>query len=381
MQISSEQRRQAFSVWLRTGWLPSPGGRGGLELKFNPWHDPENGRFTFAGHGRYYGRGREIDPKRAPQNAPTIVIQENPHLPKLTSAEEVEALTAKLLAEHGDNSANRALIEAQRQRLLAGLSSSANSAVDQQRSRPEVIKFAEGLGEAVYDVASGTVTGIYSLLTTSPLTSIRNIEFGIAGTIDSALEAEDTPAHVQFSRAFDAVTHASAHDIGYAAGTLIGDVGLGFGSRALVYKFSALRGVDKGSAVEPASPQVTWLQETNTATGFAKDYNDSALGAYSDAATRRSRVPALPRTMEDGSIRFVKFDGLDANTLIDRKWTVVTAPNGKAQALRQSIVLKQHGLIGRWEVPSLRERRKAMRMLHSLGITNIGVLVVKHDPS
>lgn len=27
----------------------------GVELKFNPWHDPENGRFTFAGDGRRYG--------------------------------------------------------------------------------------------------------------------------------------------------------------------------------------------------------------------------------------------------------------------------------------------------------------------------------------
>lgn len=28
-----------------------------MEVKFNPWHDAENGRFTFAGQGRYYPSG------------------------------------------------------------------------------------------------------------------------------------------------------------------------------------------------------------------------------------------------------------------------------------------------------------------------------------
>lgn len=50
-------RRRAFSVWLRTGRLPREADADGVELKFNPWHDPENGRFTFAGTGHYYGRG------------------------------------------------------------------------------------------------------------------------------------------------------------------------------------------------------------------------------------------------------------------------------------------------------------------------------------
>jgi LysM repeat protein len=30
-------------------------GHPNVEVKFNPWHDPENGRFTFVGQGRYYG--------------------------------------------------------------------------------------------------------------------------------------------------------------------------------------------------------------------------------------------------------------------------------------------------------------------------------------
>ena len=44
----------AFSVWLRTGRrvedLP-------IEVKFNPWHDREDGRFTFVGQGNYFPRG------------------------------------------------------------------------------------------------------------------------------------------------------------------------------------------------------------------------------------------------------------------------------------------------------------------------------------
>lgn len=55
MDISAEERRRAFSVWLRTGRWPTP--LRSVELKFNPWHDPENGRFTFAGAGHYFGRG------------------------------------------------------------------------------------------------------------------------------------------------------------------------------------------------------------------------------------------------------------------------------------------------------------------------------------
>lgn len=48
------QSISAFSYFLRTGRrLPQLGGS--LERKFNPWHDPEDGRFTFAGQGRYFG--------------------------------------------------------------------------------------------------------------------------------------------------------------------------------------------------------------------------------------------------------------------------------------------------------------------------------------
>lgn len=40
----------AFQHYLRTGRSVAPA----IETKFNPWHDPEDGRFTFAGQGRYF---------------------------------------------------------------------------------------------------------------------------------------------------------------------------------------------------------------------------------------------------------------------------------------------------------------------------------------
>jgi len=43
-------------MWLRTGRLPALRNVDGIEIKFNPWHDPDDGRFTFADTGRRYGK-------------------------------------------------------------------------------------------------------------------------------------------------------------------------------------------------------------------------------------------------------------------------------------------------------------------------------------
>jgi len=123
MQISSEQRRQAFSVWLRTGWLPSPRGRGGLELKFNPWHDPEIGRFTFAGQGRYYGRGGRsqdgVDDRAAGRRVQYV---DDPDKPPIRSVAEAGAWRAKELALHGGDPEYSEAVEARYRLYLAALS-------------------------------------------------------------------------------------------------------------------------------------------------------------------------------------------------------------------------------------------------------------------
>lgn len=55
MDVSSEAKRRAYVGWLRTGRWPVPQGADGTELKFNPWHDPKDGRFTSAGAGQRSG--------------------------------------------------------------------------------------------------------------------------------------------------------------------------------------------------------------------------------------------------------------------------------------------------------------------------------------
>ncbi|HSX56760.1 MAG TPA: hypothetical protein VLG14_15750 [Sphingomonas sp.] len=51
MDISAQDRRRAFSHWMRTGiWSGGPDASG-IEHKFNPYHDPRNGQFTFAPGG------------------------------------------------------------------------------------------------------------------------------------------------------------------------------------------------------------------------------------------------------------------------------------------------------------------------------------------
>lgn len=45
------ERRIAFQLYLRAGRRPVDGSSGPVETKFNPYHDPTNGRFTFAPGG------------------------------------------------------------------------------------------------------------------------------------------------------------------------------------------------------------------------------------------------------------------------------------------------------------------------------------------
>ena len=52
-QSSSQKSDGMFALYSRTGYRAALG----VELKFNPWHDVENGRFTFVGQGRYYPSG------------------------------------------------------------------------------------------------------------------------------------------------------------------------------------------------------------------------------------------------------------------------------------------------------------------------------------
>lgn len=48
---SDRQLASPFEIYLRTGRRVRA-----VEVKFNPWHDPDNGRFTYSGTGKYVGR-------------------------------------------------------------------------------------------------------------------------------------------------------------------------------------------------------------------------------------------------------------------------------------------------------------------------------------
>jgi hypothetical protein len=54
-------------------------------------------------------------------------------------------------------------------------------------------EFVGGVGEGLYDVVKGTVAEVHAALTTNPATTVRNAGREIAGMIDAAIAAEDTP--------------------------------------------------------------------------------------------------------------------------------------------------------------------------------------------
>lgn len=318
MEISNEERRRAFVWWLRTGRLPSVRQDGGIEYKFNPYHDPNNGRFTFAGLGTHYGAGSTRPTRNGSGETHNIADQgklRNPRQPTPPKAQSSHT-------RQGEET--------------------------QPRHRPNsAVEFATGVGEGVYGVAENTFTDAYSALTTNPVTTVRNAELGIAGMIDAAIAAEDTPARVQVSRAADAVANASARDIGRVTGSAVGNAVLTVAPGAAVAKVSSLRRLRLARARPTFDPpKIRWVKENLGHDTPAKRYNDTAPGA------RPGQAPALMRTIADGSKRPVKFDGVHGEYVIDRKFGISGKPNAQAQILRQSDVLAQHDLIGIWEVPN-----------------------------
>ncbi len=201
---------------------------------------------------------------------------------------------------------------------------------------------------------------------------MRDIGRGIAGTIDSVMTAENTPAHVQISRAGEAIASASARDLGRATGSIVGNTALLAAPIAAAGKLDAIRSL-RAAELRPTfePPQIGWVKENLGKDSAAKRYNDAATGA------RPGHAPTLTRTMPDGSKRSVKFDGVEAGYVIDRKYKVVTAPNARAQLLRQSEVLAQNRLIGTWEVPNQKQLIKAQRFLQRMNVKNIKMRIVK----
>lgn len=108
-------RRRAFLVWLRTGRLPCEADADGVEFKFNPWHDPENGRFTFAGTGHYYGRGSGGQSEGRGRDLPSQVRRADGPPGTISNMAEADAWRAEALARSGHRPLYRMAIEARYQ--------------------------------------------------------------------------------------------------------------------------------------------------------------------------------------------------------------------------------------------------------------------------
>ena len=123
-------------------------------------------------------------------------------------------------------------------------------------------------------------------------------------------------------------------------------------------------------------PTVRWVPERATMAPRARDYQGGAEGARM-SVQGQDLAPALTFRDHAGAQRTVRFDGVDGNTMIDRKLGVATYPKTEAQARRQAEALRQNGMRGRWEVPSEGTAAVARRMFTRLGIDVIDVVVVK----
>ncbi len=349
VQISSSGERNAFSRWLRTGKVPLALGPDGLELKFNSWHDPADGRFTFAGAGRREGSS-EADTTSAKNNRLPSRADRAPSLGDRRTSQTAKPPKAEVPHPQSLAGDDRKSIERRSTKLQ---STRIPGSRPGDQSNP-VAEFVGGVGQGLYDVGEGAVAGVRAALTTNPVTSARNAGRDIAGMIDTAIAAEDTPARVQILRAADAVAKAPARDIGRATGSIAGNVALAVAPEAALSKvstFRSLRMARPRTTYDP--PQIGWVTETLKPDEPWTAYNDAATGA------RVGQAPTLMRTMPDGSKRPVKFDGIQGEYVIDRKWGVRDAPHARAQLLRQSQVLAEHRLIGTWEVPNSVQRDKA----------------------
>jgi hypothetical protein len=183
VQTSGSSERNAFSRWLRTGKVPSALGPDGLELKYNPWHDLADGRFTFAGAGRHDGSSNG-DTTNAENGRTSSHVGRAPRAGSRTAAHpKAKVPQARPLAGVGLRSVEHGSV---------GIPPVRAPVTPPNSQSSPVAEFVGGVGQGLYDVGAGTVTGVRAALTTNPVTTVRNAGRGIAGMIDTTLAAEDT---------------------------------------------------------------------------------------------------------------------------------------------------------------------------------------------
>jgi hypothetical protein len=121
---------------------------------------------------------------------------------------------------------------------------------------------------------------------------------------------------------------------------------------------------------------LTWEGENAWMPKRARTYQEGATGARSSLATGKAQSPTLHYDNPFGGKNMVRFDGLDGTTLIDRKISTYSTPKARLAARRQAEALNQNKMMGRWEVPTESEVRRARRILAEENVTNIVVKLV-----
>jgi hypothetical protein len=104
MEQLAQARRQAFTHWLRTGRWHQVQMPGGIELKFNPYHDPKNGRFTFApggGGSRFAPSTTTRTAHLAPGTSARTDATDKPIIPNVAVLTGTAANQAGYLLSHG----------------------------------------------------------------------------------------------------------------------------------------------------------------------------------------------------------------------------------------------------------------------------------------
>ncbi|WP_226962683.1 MULTISPECIES: LamG-like jellyroll fold domain-containing protein [unclassified Streptomyces] len=140
-----------------------------------------------------------------------------------------------------------------------------------------------------------------------------------------------------------------------------------------------------GNASPNAADHVQWVREggdmragprVRPAAQRAYEYESGVTGAHSDVASGRAMVPRLSMPGRNGDVT-AKFDGLEGDTLIDRKNGVLpfTSKSMVDEARRQAGTAAYHGLRVMWEVPDAAVLSRAQRWLNDAGVTTIGVRV------
>ncbi|WP_082730876.1 MULTISPECIES: DNA/RNA non-specific endonuclease [unclassified Sphingomonas] len=97
--------RKRFEIWVRTGVRLDDVART-IEVKFNPWHDPENGRFTFVSAGKYFPRGGS-QPSWSDQPASSSQSRAKAPRPVLQRATQAPEQSAKPRKGTSDNRQKR----------------------------------------------------------------------------------------------------------------------------------------------------------------------------------------------------------------------------------------------------------------------------------